>query len=185
MFSQENYLEILNFAALAHGNQKTPKNLPYVTHITSVAMEVINACEKSQLDIEKANLAISCALLHDVIEDTNTTYDELYSKFGAEIADGVEALTKDKTLNSKQEQMRDSIERLLTQPYEVQMVKLADRITNLSVPPAHWNNEKIKKYQNEASFILSCLKNSNIYLAKRLEEKIEEYNKYINDEIGD
>jgi (p)ppGpp synthase/HD superfamily hydrolase len=179
MFSQENYIEILNFAAIAHGEQKTPKDLPYIAHITCVAMEVINACEKSSLDEEKANLAISCALLHDVIEDANITYDELYMKFGEKVANGVEALTKDKTLPSKQEQMKDSIERLLTQPYEVQMVKLADRITNLGIPPKHWDNDKIKKYQKEAGFILSCLGNSNIYLSKRLEEKIESYNNYI------
>ncbi len=179
MFSQENYIEVLNFAAIAHGEQKTPKGLPYIAHITSVAMEVINACEKSSLDEEKANLAISCALLHDVIEDANITYDELYMKFGEKVANGVEALTKDKTLASKQEQMKDSIERLLTQPYEIQMVKLADRITNLGIPPKHWDNEKIKKYQKEAGFILSCLGNSNIYLSKRLEEKIENYNNYI------
>lgn len=181
MFSQENYIEVLNFAAIAHGEQKTPKGLPYLAHITCVAMEVINACEKSNLDEEKANIAISCALLHDVIEDANITYDELYVKFGETVANGVEALTKDKTLASKQEQMKDSIERLLTQPYEVQMVKLADRITNLGVPPKHWDNEKIKKYQKEASFILSCLGNSNIYLAKRLKEKIEDYNNYIKE----
>ena len=179
MFSQENYIEVLNFAAIAHGEQKTPKDLPYIAHITCVAMEVINACEKSSLDEEKANLAISCALLHDVIEDANITYDELYVKFGETIANGVEALTKDKTLFSKQEQMKDSIERLLTQPYEIQMVKLADRITNLGIPPKHWDNEKIKKYQKEVAFILSCLGNSNIYLSKRLEEKIESYNNYI------
>ena len=181
MFSQENYIEVLNFAAFAHGEQKTPKGLPYLAHITCVAMEVINACEKSQLEQSKTDLAISCALLHDVIEDANITYDELYTKFGEKIANGVEALTKDKTLASKQEQMKDSIEKLLTQPYEVQMVKLADRITNLGIPPKHWDNEKIKKYQKEASFILSCLGNSNIYLAKRLKEKIEDYNNYIKE----
>jgi (p)ppGpp synthase/HD superfamily hydrolase len=181
MFSQENYIEVLNFAAFAHGEQKTPKGLPYLAHITCVAMEVINACEKSQLEQSKTDLAISCALLHDVIEDANITYDELYTKFGEKIANGVEALTKDKTLASKQEQMKDSIERLLAQPYEVQMVKLADRITNLGIPPKHWDNEKIIKYQKEAGFILSCLGNSNIYLAKRLEEKIENYNNYIKE----
>lgn len=180
MFSQEKYIEVLNFSAIAHAEQKTPKGLPYLAHITCVAMEVINACEKSQLDEKKSDLAISCALLHDVIEDANITYDELYIKFGIEIADGVESLTKNKSLPSKQEQMKDSIERLLSQPYEVQMVKLADRITNLGIPPSHWDKEKIKKYQQEANFILSCLGNSNIYLAKRLKEKIEDYNKYTN-----
>ena len=181
MFSQENYIEGLTFAAIAHGEQKTPKGLPYLAHITCVAMELINACEKSNLDEEKSNIAISCALLHDVIEDANITYDELYVKFGETIANGVEALTKDKTKSTKQEQMKDSIEKLLTQPYEVQMVKLADRITNLGIPPKHWDNEKIKKYQKEASFILSCLGNSNIYLAKRLKEKIEDYNNYVKE----
>ncbi|CAM3578678.1 HD domain-containing protein [Arcobacter aquimarinus] len=181
MFCQENYLKALNFAANAHKEQKTPKGLPYIVHLASVSMEVINACEKSKLDEEKANFAITCALLHDVLEDTKTTYDEVYLEFGLEVADGVEALSKNKTLDSKQEQMRDSIERLLTQPYEVQMVKLADRITNLSTPPASWNNDKIKAYYKEAKFILSCLKNSNIYLSKRLEEKIEEYKNHIKE----
>jgi len=180
MFSQEVYLKALNYASKAHGDQKTPKGFPYLNHITSVAMEVIHACEKSSLDEEKANLAIVCALLHDTIEDTNITYDNLYVDFNDEVAEGVEALTKDKTLGSKQEQMKDSIEKLLVQPYEVQMVKLADRITNLSTPPKHWNNDKKKAYLKEASFILSCLKNSNIYLSTRLEEKIEDYKKYID-----
>jgi len=181
MFNQDNYIKFLTFAANVHGDQKTPHGLPYLSHISCVAMEVINACEKSSLDEKKADFAITCALLHDVIEDTNITYDDLYTKFGPDIADGVEALTKNKTLASKQEQMRDSIERLLTQPYEVQMVKIADRITNLGPPPPSWNNEKIKSYTKEASFILSCLRNSNIYLAKRLEDKIQEYKKYIKD----
>jgi (p)ppGpp synthase/HD superfamily hydrolase len=181
MFCQENYLKALTFAAKAHKEQKTPKGLPYIVHLSSVSMEVINACIKSKIDEKQMNFAITCALLHDVLEDTEITYDELYLEFGLEVADGVEALTKNKQLDSKQEQMRDSIERILTQPYEVQMVKLADRITNLSTPPDSWNNDKIKAYYKEARFILSCLKNSNIYLSKRLEDKIEEYKNFIKD----
>ena len=88
MFCQENYIKTLEFAALAHKDQKTPKGLPYLAHITCVAMEVINACEKSKLDEEKANLAISCALLHDVIEDTDFTYDDIFVNFGLEVAEG-------------------------------------------------------------------------------------------------
>ena len=181
MFNQENYIEVLNFVAASHGNQKTPNGLPSLAHITCVTMEVINACEKSQLDEKKTDFAISCALLHNIIEDTNITYDELYVKFGEDIANGVEALTKDKTLNSKQEQLKDNIEKLLAQPYEVQTVKLANRVTNLGTPPENWDNEKIIAYKKEASFILSCLGNSNIYLAKRLKEKIENYSKYIKE----
>lgn len=179
MFSQENYIKALNFAASYHKDQKTPKGLPYISHLSAVAMEVIHAVAASKLEPEKADVAISVALLHDILEDTECTYDRVIMKFGESIMNGVEALTKDETLKTKKEQMQDSIERILQQPYEVQMVKLADRVTNLQSPPATWDNDKIKAYQKESKFILSCLKNSNIYLSKRLEDKIEEYNQYI------
>ena len=180
MFSQENYIKFLTYAALAHGEQKTSEGLSFITHIVSVAMEVINACEQSKLEETKSDFAISCALLHAIIEDTNVTYDDLYVKFGYEIADAVEALSKNPNL-SKQEQVRDSLERMLTQPYEVQMVKLADRITNFSTLPKNLDNEKIKEYYKESSLILSCFKNCNIYLAKRLEEKMKDYKKFIKE----
>ena len=178
MFSQDKYLKALQFAAKAHGEQKTPNNLPYITHITSVAMEVIHACIESKMDDKRTDLAITVALLHDVIEDTSITYDDIYAEFGIDIAEAVDALTKDKTL-TKKEQMSDSINKLLAQPYEVQMVKLANRITNMQKPPETWDNEKIFNYQKEAKFILSCLKNSNVYLSNRLENKIAEYRVYI------
>lgn len=179
MFSQEKYIKALNFAAVAHKDQKTPNGTPYLNHLCLVAMEVIHACEISKIKEEDANLAISCALLHDVIEDTDVTFDDLINEFSDDIAVGVEALTKDKTLQSKNEQMASSINKLLTQPYSIQMVKLADRITNLQKPPKDWDNEKIFKYHKESKFIFSCLKNSNVYLSNRLEEKIGIYRTYI------
>jgi len=179
MFSQEKYLKALNFAAKAHGDQKTPYGLPYLTHLTAVAMEIIHACEEGQIELEKADKAITIALLHDTIEDTNISYDDIFDEFGLEVAEGVDALTKDETLPSKKEQMADSINRLLTQPYEVQMVKLADRITNMQKPPESWDGAKILAYQKEARFILSCLKNSNMHLSKRLEDKIGNYTIYV------
>ncbi len=180
MFSQENYLKALIFTAKAHGEQKTPKQLPYLTHLCSVAMEVIYATIESKMNEKQSNLAITCALLHDVLEDTNTTFDELFDNFGLEVAEAVESLSKNKQL-PKNKQMEDSLNRILTQPYEVQMVKLADRITNLQEQPIYWDNEKKKSYLKEAKLILSCLKNSNLYLSVRLEKKIENFSKYIKD----
>ena len=75
--------------------------------------------------------------------------------------------------------MSDSINKLLAQPYEIQMIKLADRITNMQKPPQSWENDKIYAYFQEAKFILSCLKNSSIELSKRLEEKINNYRVFI------
>ena len=65
--------------------------------------------------------------------------------FGKDVADGVLALTKNENL-PKEDRMRDSLERLLKQPKQVQIVKLADRITNLQAPPHYWTKEKIVNY---------------------------------------
>jgi len=172
MFSQEVYLKALDYAIKAHKEHESDTKLTSVVHFVSVAMEVINACEKSKLDEEKVNLAISCSLLYDVIENTDITYDDLYVDFSETIANGVEALFEDKSL-PKQEQMKKNIEMLLEQPYEVQMVKIAHVITNLSNLPIYWDEKMKKSYLKESSFVLSCLKNSNIYLSNRLKEKIE------------
>ncbi|NVJ53726.1 MAG: bifunctional (p)ppGpp synthetase/guanosine-3',5'-bis(diphosphate) 3'-pyrophosphohydrolase [Campylobacteraceae bacterium] len=180
MFTQDKYQKAMNFAAKAHGEQKTPTGVSYISHLASVAMEVMYACAKSELKLEQTDLAITVALLHDTIEDTDVTYDDIYKEFGGDVAEAVDALTKDKTLESKKEQMAASINNLLTQPYEIQMVKLADRIVNMQEPPKSWDNLKILNYHKEAKFILSCLKNSNAHLSKRLEDKINQYIIYIN-----
>jgi hypothetical protein len=66
--------------------------------------------------------------------------------------------------------------RLLKQPREIRMVKLADRITNLQPPPpSHWTPERITSYREEAVEILKTLKDASPHLAARLEEKIERY----------
>lgn len=75
--------------------------------------------------------------------------------------------------------MRDSLERLKKRQNCVAMVKLADRITNLGVPPKYWDDEKKRKYLDEAKLILSELGYAHSYLAKKLQEKIEAYEQYM------
>jgi len=108
------------------------------------------------------------------------TYNDLESTFGKEIADGVQALTKNKKL-PKEARLKDSLNRIIQQPKEIWMVKMADRITNLQQPPTHWSKEKIKNYYEEAVLIHSTLKNENVILATRLENKIADYRKYFLD----
>jgi len=181
LFSVEFFKENLAFALRAHGEQKTPHGLPYSMHLLSVAGEIINAITCEPLSYDESNVAIACALLHDVNEDTTTVITKQSALAGnAEvIAKGVAALTKDKTLPSKEAQMRDSLERLKKRQNCVAMVKLADRITNLGVPPKHWDNEKKRKYLDEAKLILSELGYAHSYLAKKLQEKIEAYSLYM------
>ncbi len=184
-WSPDVYIRAYRYAAAAHWNSNTKQlvpgtGLPYLMHFSMVAMEVIAALEKKAgLD---GDLAIQCALLHDTIEDTDTTYDQLVETFGLAVADGVLALTKDESLGAglpkdqrKERQMVDSLEKISRQPREVWMVKMADRITNLQPPPKHWTPEKINRYREEAYQIHQALMGANPCLADRLQEKIDHY----------
>ena len=168
------------FAAEKHAdkNQFVPgTSIPYVVHLSNVIMEVILAEKMTHLFNLK--LAVQAAILHDTLEDTDTTDIELEENFDMAVSECVKALTKDLGL-PKDRQMADSLRRIKKMPLEIWAVKLADRITNLQPPPSHWDNRKKIEYQEKARVILAELKNGNNYLAKRLETKIEEYKIYIN-----
>lgn len=176
-WSQETYLKAYRFAAEAHAGQLVPgTNISYIMHLSFVCMEIIAAL--AHHPEANGELAVSCALLHDVVEDTAVSQAQLREQFGANIANGVAALTKDKTLPTKSAQMADSLQRIQSQPAEIWMVKLADRITNLAPPPAHWAKEKIRAYRQEAMQIYDALHPASDYLAARLAQKIKAYQQY-------
>jgi (p)ppGpp synthase/HD superfamily hydrolase len=175
---QDRYIEAYRFAARAHQGQKVPDtDIPYLMHLSLVSMEVI-----ASFSVEPgcdAALAVQCALLHDVIEDTATPFEQLSGDFGRAVADGVLALTKDERLPGKQARMEDSLRRIRQQPREVWRVKLADRITNLQPPPSYWTPEKRGKYRAEAVTILDALGEASPFLATRLSGKIEAYGEFL------
>ena len=175
--TQKLYQEAISYAGEKHNQQKVVgTNSNYLLHISNVAMEVLMAYNfDKNFDID---FAIQTAILHDTIEDTKANFEEIKNKFGERIANAVKALTKDININSKTEQINDSLIRINKLEKEVGIVKLADRITNLQEPPKHWKKDKIKNYQNEAKLISEMLNNKNEYLNNRLEAKIAEYKKY-------
>lgn len=178
VWSPDEFVRAWNYASHAHHGQVVPgTEIPYVNHLGNVAMEVMTAIVQSP-DVASPDLAVQCALLHDVIEDTDRSYSDVCAEFGVEVGNGVLALSKNPTLPTKVEQMRDSIDRIREQPREVWMVKLADRITNLQPPPKHWDTEKIRRYREEALFILESLGGANQHLANRLQQKIAHYVRY-------
>jgi (p)ppGpp synthase/HD superfamily hydrolase len=68
-WSREKYFKALKFAAEAHKDQHMPETgLPYAVHVSLVAMEIIAALAEEP--VEKPNLAVQCALLHECLEDT-------------------------------------------------------------------------------------------------------------------
>ncbi|WP_196894220.1 HD domain-containing protein [Aureivirga marina] len=174
---QETYQKAIKFAGEKHANQKVPgSEANYVVHLSNVAMEILVAYnEEANFDID---FAVQLAILHDVLEDTDTTLLELEKHFGEKVSEGILALTKSKELKSKQEQISDSLSRINLLEKEVGLVKLADRITNLQEPPNHWDKERIKTYLEEAKYIAKKLKSKNRYLNKRLLQCIFNYENY-------
>ena len=173
MWDQDVCTKAYSFAAMAHGEQKmTGCGYPYIFHVSMTAIEVMNA-----LNFEKTanpNLAIQCAFLHDVLEDTQTTYDAILEPFGRQVADGVMALSKNPSL-PHDDRMPDSLKRIRLQPVEVWKVKLADRIVNLTVPQFDWDAKKKTEYRAEAVTIYDALSEASDYLAGRLLRKIRDY----------
>lgn len=170
---QEAWLRAWRFAARAHAGQTLPDGeLPYVVHLGAVAMEVLVAHQLEPLG--RPLLALQCALLHDTLEDTDTTEADLQTSFGPDVLGGVRALTKNPAL-PKDRGMADSLSRIRQQPREIWAVKLADRISNLSQPPRHWTPEKIASYKREAEQILRELNDAHAVLAVRLADRIAAY----------
>jgi (p)ppGpp synthase/HD superfamily hydrolase len=172
-WTPDEYIRAYLFAANAHLDQKVKDSeLPYMVHVSLVSMEIIAALRVEP--VHDGDLAVKCALLHDVIEDAKIKTDRLTQEFGKRVADGVSALTKNKKLDDNL-QMKDSLKRIQEQPREVWMVKMADRITNLQPPPSSWTTEKIQGYKEEAMEIHAALNSASQYLASRLQNKIKTY----------
>lgn len=182
LWSQDVYVKAWEYAALAHHGQtySTPvagMRMDYLAHIGMVSMELMHALAEDNAGLD-FDYALQCALLHDVLEDTPHTYTELLAEFGQNIADGVAALSKNPQL-PRTEQMLDSLQRIQQQPKEVWVVKLADRINNLSEPPAHWTYERKLAYRAEAQVIYDHLHSAHSLLAARLAQKIADYTQYL------
>ena len=119
-------LEALSFAARAHqGQLRKDGRTPYVSHVFRVSLIV------RQLFGVEDSAVLTAAVLHDVIEDTNTDFDNLEEQFGREIAGWVSALSKDKRL-PEAEREKDYEAQLSQAPWQVKICKLADIYDNLT-----------------------------------------------------
>ncbi|CAH2274187.1 guanosine-3, 5 -bis(diphosphate) 3 -pyrophosphohydrolase MESH1 [Pelobates cultripes] len=119
-------LQTANFAAEKHKSQrrKDVEETPYINHPIGVAS--ILSQEAGITDI----VVLQGALLHDTVEDTNTTFLEIEEKFGPEVRKIVEEVTDDKTL-PKMERKHQQIEHAPHCSHGAKLVKLADKLYNL------------------------------------------------------
>ena len=155
--------EALEFAVRKHGVQKRKgaAGEPYVKHLAEVAHSVARATKG-----EDANLVLA-ALLHDTLEDTKATYEELAQRFGRDVAELVREVTDDKSLE-KPERKRLQVETAPAKSKRAQMIKLADKAANLrdmlDSPPADWPLERKREYFAWSRRVVAGLRGANAEL---------------------
>jgi len=148
------------FAAEKHRNQrrKDADASPYINH--PIALANVLANEGGVTDPE----VLCAALLHDTIEDTETTADELRVAFGEAVTRIVLEVTDDKSL-PKAERKRLQVEHAPHVSAPAKLVKLADKICNLrdilATPPAGWSVERKGDYFDWAAKVVAGLRGTH------------------------
>lgn len=162
-------LRALEFAADKHRDQRR-KDLPaspYINHPIELADVLCN--EGGVRDV----VVLCAAILHDTIEDTETTHAELMQRFGAEIADVVVEVTDDQSL-PKDERKRLQIEHASFASDRAKLVKLADKICNLrdmlTRPPAGWDLARRREYFDWARAVIDMMRGIHPPLEKLFDE---------------
>jgi guanosine-3',5'-bis(diphosphate) 3'-pyrophosphohydrolase len=151
------------FAARKHKDQrrKDEAGSPYINHPVSLADLLVHEGGVSDLD------TIVAALLHDTIEDTEATAEEIEALFGATIRSIVEEVTDDETL-SRLECKQQQIDRAPFLSTPARAVKLADKICNLRDmvvnPPAGWGLQRRQAYFDWAKQVVDGLRGEHALL---------------------
>lgn len=145
------------FAAFKHRDQrrKDQEASPYINHPIALANVLAN---EAAID---DSIVLCAALLHDTIEDTETTEAELRALFGEEVTQAVLEVTDDKSL-PKAERKRLQVQHAALISHRAKLVKLADKICNvrdiISAPPVDWSDERRYEYLNWAKNVVDQLR---------------------------
>ena len=153
-------LKAVRFAAWKHRDQKRKDEAasPYVNH--PVALAEVLWSEGGVRD----PVVIAAALLHDTLEDTETTVEELRGAFGAQVAATVEEVTDVKWL-ARSSRKRLQVARAGRSSLRAKQVKIADKICNLrdiiASPPKGWSLERKREYFDWAKSVIDQLRGAN------------------------
>jgi len=178
-------LKALHFAARKHRDQrrKDVEASPYINHPIEVA-EIL-AREGGVTD----SITLQAAILHDTIEDTNTTREELDELFGEEVRRVVEEVTDDKSL-PKAERKRLQIEHSRHLSSRAKQIKIGDKISNVlgvtSAPPADWSIERRREYLDWTEKVVAGCRGCNPGLESLYDEALKNGRRVLEDgEQGD
>jgi guanosine-3',5'-bis(diphosphate) 3'-pyrophosphohydrolase len=153
-------IDAIAFAAHKHRNQRR-KNVeasPYINH--PIALAHVLAIEAGVHD----DAVLVAAILHDTLEDTETSFEELRERFGLPIAETVAEVTDDKSL-PKQRRKALQIEHAPHLSKRAKLVKLADKICNLrdvaSSPPHDWPLQRRREYFDWAKQVVDGVRGAH------------------------
>ena len=163
------------FAAEKHATQKRKGAAaePYINHLIEVAQLIAGSSE-----LLDANLVMA-GLLHDTIEDTGTTAEELERTFGSDITALVLEVTDDKSL-PKEVRKALQVETAPHKSVRAQVIKLADKISNLRAlltsPPTTWSVERKRDYFAWARQVVDALSAPNPILKAEFDRTYVQFN---------
>ncbi len=161
-----------SFAAKKHTDQKRKgeRGEPYINHPLEVANLLANVGGVNDIGI------LMAAILHDTIEDTDATADELRTLFGERVTGLVLEITDDKSL-PKAERKRLQIEHAPHLSPDAKPIKLADKISNIrditASPPSHWPHERRVQYVEWGIKVVAGLRGCNDGLEAAFDETVE------------
>lgn len=135
--SKQLFKRVLAFAKDKHYGQKDDDGIPYIYHPMQVFRILFNVTSDVYI--------LSAALLHDTLENTDTTYDELVKEFGLKVADLVNEVTHEGKPDSK----GYYFPRLKSR--EAMMIKFADRLSNISRMDS-WDDKRKQHYLKSSKF---------------------------------
>lgn len=145
----EDAAQALAFASQKHAGQTRSDGSPYVEHVKRVAASVEEFKNSHNLDA-----LISAALLHDTIEDTDTTHEDLVKLFGGLVASLVKELTSDKEEIARIGKTQYLANKMSTMSSYALVIKLADRLDNISDITTAKTPEWRRRYRDETLGIL-------------------------------
>lgn len=166
-------LQALHFAAIKHSEQrrKDVEASPYINHPIEVAETIARIGQVTDL------VVLQSAILHDTIEDTMTTGEEIERLFGLEVRRVVEEVTDDKSL-PKAERKRLQVEHAPHLSLRAQLVKLADKISNIravtETPPANWSLDRRLEYLNWTESVVAGLRGCNANLEALYDQLLQQ-----------
>jgi len=161
----------LAFSAEKHRTQKRKDidKSPYINHPIALA----NILAKRWVIDENV---LCAAILHDTIEDTKTTADELRKNFGEKITSIVLEVSDDKSIE-KEERKQLQIDHAASLSKEAKLVKLADKIANITdiinTPPVNWSKERKQDYFTWAKAVVDNLRGAHQGLEKEFDDLLK------------